>query len=449
MAGGSYFIEQANSPAKKDTSFRSCVCALLVVLCICLIGLLVTGFIKASSNKEKPVFIKFKHIELKVSQITFQGENDYFGSESINQDSTTKFTTQTTKRLKITTTTKTVIEPFITKSTTKFIDSVTTPIVENTDTTTAHTLSEQGKTQTYRDETTISTQGTETFNNSANRSDGITVATTHLSTKTETNTETTRFTTNAQKPFTQTTSKTAQTTTFEDPQNTTITTESSPSDNTEIHTKISVKETTITTQAPLVSVKTNPITDLQNVSKTTVGKITTNGIFQTSTTKLQTTQTATDRSFPLNLRNAVFSNANDVCETASCKLAAVDILMPMNHSVDPCDDFYEFACGRFAKTRSDKSNEFLLHVNRISSASPDYLKTVKIFFDSCLLHENEFLSSKTIQQGNLCIVTLKQVLKCLLNFQQGNQWIILGSLTLTTPKTSQFRILVNYQQSWF
>lgn len=43
MAGGSYNVEQAEAcPSKKDNSFKSCICALLVVLAICLIGLLVT-----------------------------------------------------------------------------------------------------------------------------------------------------------------------------------------------------------------------------------------------------------------------------------------------------------------------------------------------------------------------------------------------------------------------
>lgn len=55
MIRGSYNVEHAGvSPAKKDTSFRSCVCALLVVLCICLIGLFVTAFFR-ESRKEKEV----------------------------------------------------------------------------------------------------------------------------------------------------------------------------------------------------------------------------------------------------------------------------------------------------------------------------------------------------------------------------------------------------------
>lgn len=39
----------------------------------------------------------------------------------------------------------------------------------------------------------------------------------------------------------------------------------------------------------------------------------------------------------------------DTCTTAGCARAAVDMLSSMDRTVDPCEDFYEFACGQWNK----------------------------------------------------------------------------------------------------
>ncbi|KAF9973603.1 hypothetical protein BGZ73_003156 [Actinomortierella ambigua] len=44
---------------------------------------------------------------------------------------------------------------------------------------------------------------------------------------------------------------------------------------------------------------------------------------------------------------ALKTGANGVCTTKECVLLAADILRDMNYEVDPCKDFYEFACGGF------------------------------------------------------------------------------------------------------
>ena len=37
------------------------------------------------------------------------------------------------------------------------------------------------------------------------------------------------------------------------------------------------------------------------------------------------------------------------CVSASCIEVSASVLTQMNTAADPCDDFYEYACGRFAR----------------------------------------------------------------------------------------------------
>ena len=38
-----------------------------------------------------------------------------------------------------------------------------------------------------------------------------------------------------------------------------------------------------------------------------------------------------------------------MCTTAQCVLAAADLLQAMDPTADPCQDFFEFACGGWIK----------------------------------------------------------------------------------------------------
>ena len=54
MPQGAYDVNKEGAEAPQDTSFRSCICAMLIFLIICLIILLATSTIPRSSVKEGP-----------------------------------------------------------------------------------------------------------------------------------------------------------------------------------------------------------------------------------------------------------------------------------------------------------------------------------------------------------------------------------------------------------
>lgn len=93
------------------------------------------------------------------------------------------------------------------------------------------------------------------------------------------------------------------------------------------------------------------------------------------------------------------------CFTAPCVRSAADIIMKLDAKVDPCDDFYDFACGSFFEEivtpdeestvdsltlMSDKLQEFLLTLlsTPVKSLEPENHKLVKLFYQSCLNYGN-------------------------------------------------------------
>ena len=52
------------------------------------------------------------------------------------------------------------------------------------------------------------------------------------------------------------------------------------------------------------------------------------------------------------------NKTDQVCQTEGCKQQAANLLEQMDRTVDPCQDFYQFACGGFInKTVVTKESE--------------------------------------------------------------------------------------------
>ena len=55
------------------------------------------------------------------------------------------------------------------------------------------------------------------------------------------------------------------------------------------------------------------------------------------------------KQFELDAPAAAKAGNDEVCLTEACVINAANILKQMDRSVDPCDDFYSFACGGYVQ----------------------------------------------------------------------------------------------------
>ena len=65
-----------------------------------------------------------------------------------------------------------------------------------------------------------------------------------------------------------------------------------------------------------------------------------------------------------------------VCTSASCVKAAGSILSSMDNEVDPCDDFYEYACGGLIKSYTNR-DDFYEEMNMVRKIQKILMKVFK------------------------------------------------------------------------
>lgn len=95
--------------------------------------------------------------------------------------------------------------------------------------------------------------------------------------------------------------------------------------------------------------------------------------------------------------NLYFVANNDICMDANCVHSAHEVLNFIDESIDPCDNFYEFACGNFLNSTNldnSETDEIIESKMRrqirdiveepIEPKDPKYLVAVKMFYHACM-----------------------------------------------------------------
>lgn len=126
------------------------------------------------------------------------------------------------------------------------------------------------------------------------------------------------------------------------------------------------------------------------------------------------------------------NGGEDVCLTPGCVHAASKMLEQMDQAVEPCDDFYDFACGRYVEDTvipddkvsvnafsviSDKLQEQLRTIitSPVDDSEIEPFKMVKKLYLACM--------NKSKSKIKISLHRLEYLFKNILSFDRGT-WIV-------------------------
>lgn len=139
-------------------------------------------------------------------------------------------------------------------------------------------------------------------------------------------------------------------------------------------------------------------------------------------------------SFPI-----AYKTQQPVCYTSGCKSESSRILSFINHSVDLCENFYDFSCGgMLADYATLDTDNNLKKLTKLIHDPSDliYLEKIKTFYDSCLRYDDEFNYDERLNNSINWILIFYYVLFLIALFVVKSIMENVGSLYLeTVPET--------------